>query len=576
MSKMNFRFSNKWSYLGIILLTSFLVILPIAIFGIPDGHDLPQHFQFANAYYDSLTSGDGFPSWSSRENFGYGSIGIRFYPPLSYYVMAVFRIISGNWFDAAWLSFTFWMFSGCAGVYFWARCWMSEKMSATAAVIYAFIPYHLNQLYLSFIYADFAGAGILPFCFAFQTKVFRRGKSSDVLGLAFFYALLILMHLPSAVIGSVSLAVYGLLLLQKGNAVRQIAKSAIGIFIGLAASSYYWLAMVSEMGWVNHATEKYQNGHYYFGNGFFPTYLNSVVLTTKEALLLSDIQVFFGLLFLAWSIVYFFYRRNKQNENCEESRIFKTVLPLGLFALFMITPLSYPVWKIVTPLQKIQFPLRFMSVIMICGSIITAAAIHFLIKGNFFKKRNWLYASIVFVVALLVIDTVYMFDPGAFVPIERAKFLSNMRELPDQQNYVFWWSVWSNEDALKIKEKVSTENRQAAISDWKPEQRNFTVEAGTPENVRIATFYYPHWKAEVNGNPVTIEKDENGAMLIPIPAEKSSVNLYFQEPLKIKIACYISIFSWLFMLGSILLLLRKKLAVSKARFSTFTEEEFTF
>ena len=242
----------------------------------------------------------------------------------------------------------------------------------------------------------------------------------------------------------------------------------------------------------------------------------------------------------------------------------------------MITPLSYPVWKIITPLQKIQFPLRFMSVVMMCGVIITAAAVHFLAKGNLFRNRAWLYASMLFIASLLVIDGVYIFDPGAFVSIDRAKFESDLRELPDRENQPFWWSVWSKEEAFKIKEKVLAESRAASISEWKPEQRNFTVEAGTPENARIATFYYPHWKAEVNGNPVAVEQDENGAMLIPLPAEKSGVRLYFQEPLKIKIASLISIFSWLFILASFFLLLQKKFAVSKTHYSKLTTEEFTY
>lgn len=564
MFKINFKLSNKWLYFGIIFLAAVLVMLPIAFFGIPEGHDLPQHFQFANAYYDSLMTGDGFPNLSSRENFGYGSIGIRFYPPFAYYTMAFFRIICGNWFDAAWVTFTFWMIVGCAGTYFWARWWLPEKFSAIAAVFYAFAPYHLNQLYTSFIYADFAGAGILPFCFAFQTRVFRRGRNSDILGLAFFYALLILTHLPSALIGSLCLGIYGLILIEKENAVKQLTKSAVAAFLGLAASSYYWTAMVSEMNWLNHATEKYQSGHYYFGDGFFPVYFFAKVPgELKDNLILTDMLLVFGFSFLASALVYVFYRRTKAAEKCEVSVIYKTVLPLGLFALFMITPLSYPIWKIITPLQKIQFPLRFMSVIMMCGSIIAAAAVHFFIKGDLFKKRRWLYSSIAFVVALLVLDTVYIFDPGAFVPIERAKFESEMRELPDKQNYDFWWAVWSKPDALKIREKVLAENRESAITDWKPEQRTFTVEAGTPVDARIATFYYPHWKAEVNGVAVPVRQDAQGVIIIPLPSEKANVNLYFQEPPLNKIASVISITVWLFLLTAFLLLWRKKFSFRK-------------
>jgi len=577
MSIKSFNLSSKWRYLGIVLFVSILMILPIAYFGIPSGKDLPQHFQFANAYYESLTSGDGFPSWSARENFGYGSIGIRFYPPMAYYVLATFRIICGNWFDAAWLSFAFWMFLGCGGVYFWARCWLNEKYSAVAAVFYAVAPYHLNQLYISFIYADFAGAAILPYCFAFQTKIFQHGKNSDVLGLAFFYAILILTHLPSAIIGSICLAVYALILLEKKNAVRQIFKSGIAAFLGLAASSYYWLAMATEMSWLNHAGENYQSGHYYFGNRFFPTYIFSVAHDIKESLFLGDIFIAFGLLFLATALIYIFYRRRHASENNKEAKLYRTVLPLGLFAVFMFTPLSYPVWKIITPLQKIQFPLRFMSVAMMCGVIVTASAIYFMVKGGFFKKRAWLYASILFVATLSIIDFVYNLDPGAFDSIDRPRFESEMRELPDKQNYVFWWSVWSKEEALKIKEKVVTENRATNISEWKPEQRNFTVEAGSNGFARIATFYYPNWKAEVNHKSVTIEKDENGAMLIPLPAEKATVNLYFQEPAPVKIASYVSILAWIFIFFAFLFLFWKNILPTADSFPQLAKkEEFNY
>src|SRR5690606_2103006 len=99
--------------------------------------------------------------------------------------------------------------------------------------------------------------------------------------------------------------------------------------------------------------------------------------------------------------------------------------------------------------------------------------------------------------------------PSAFMPIERAQFEQDMRELPDKPNYVFWWAIWSKEDALKIKEKVLSGGRAVEIADWNPEQRSFTVEAGAPVSARIATFYYPRWKAEVNGRPVEPEKDEN-------------------------------------------------------------------
>ncbi len=384
---MNRKNSKEWSYLGIVCLAAVVVMLPIAVFGIPSGNDLPQHFQFAQTYYDALVSGDGFPNWSARENFGYGSVGIRFYPPLSYYVLAFARVLVNNWFDAAWLTFTFWMVLGCVGVYFWARWWLSPKESAFAAVFYAIFPYHLNQLYISFVYADFAGSAILPFCFAYLTRVFGRERKSDIVGLAIAYAALVLTHLPTTITGSLALAVFAVPLLRQGKILRQIVKASTAIVLGLTASSFYWFRMVSEMSWLNHAMEKYSSGHYYFANRFFPLYFHAIATDYLDNFVVSDIITALCLLFLVSPIVYLFYRRTKDAEISRASHIFRSVLPLGLFAFFMITPLSFPIWKILSPLQKIQFPMRWMAVVAMCGAVVTAAAVHFLLKGNFLKQR---------------------------------------------------------------------------------------------------------------------------------------------------------------------------------------------
>lgn len=552
-------------------------MLPIAVWGIPSGNDLPQHFQFAQAYYDALVNGDGFPNWSARENSGYGSVGIRFYPPLAYYVLAFAKILVGNWFDAAWLTFTFWMVLGCVGVYFWARWWLSPKESAIAAVFYAIAPYHLSQLYTSFVYADFAGAAVLPFCFAFLVRVLGREKKSDIVGLAVAYAVLVLTHLPTTIIGSLALAVFAVLLLQKGKFLRQIVKASVAVVLGLAASSFYWFRMLSEMGWLNHAGEKYNSGHYYFGNRFFPYYFHAIATDYKENFVVSDIIITLCLLFLASPVVYLFYRKTKDAEISRESRVFRSVLPLGVLAFLMITPLSYPIWKILTPLQKTQFPMRWMAVVSMCGAIVTAAAVHYLLKGNFLKQRIWSYASVIFLALFLLLNFTYVWFPSAFVPIAREQFETDMRELPEKQNYIFWWSIWSKPDALKIKEKVLTEqNRAVTIESWQPEERSFTIAGGTPTKARIATFYYPRWQAEVNGKVVNIEQDENGVILIPLSAETSAVKLSFKEPPEIRIASVFSIFVWLFITAILLLLWQKKIPPSESRYPQFTKEEFTY
>lgn len=138
-----------------------------------------------------------------------------------------------------------------------------------------------------------------------------------------------------------------------------------------------------------------------------------------------------------------------------------------------------------------------------------------------------------------------------------------MQELSENQSFNCWWSVWSKADALKIKEKISVETRQAKIISWEAEKKIFQISTGNDAKARIATFYYPLWQATVNGNPVEIEKDENGAILIPVSSEKSTVELSFQESLPVRVASILSLLTWLFLGGFLTFLFGKKLFSSK-------------
>src|SRR5262249_16245863 len=159
-----------------------LITLPVLLFGVPKGNDLPQHYQFAVTFYDGAKEGIFFPSWSADVNSGFGDVGVRFYPPLSYYILDFFRGLLGNWFYARVSTFCFWFFLGGAGVYFWAREWFSQTASLAAAIAYIFIPYHANEIYNAFTYAEFAAAAILPFCFLFVTRVCNRGRIGNCFG----------------------------------------------------------------------------------------------------------------------------------------------------------------------------------------------------------------------------------------------------------------------------------------------------------------------------------------------------------------------------------------------------------
>src|SRR5437016_5986566 len=231
-------------------LVSIAIMTPTLIWGMPSSRDLTNHFRFALPFYDSLRAGNFHPAWLAESNSGYGDASFRFYPPALYYLLAFARMVFGDWFAATLATVTLLFALGGFGVFFWARSIGNEKTAMWAGILYTLAPYHLNQFFQSFMLAEFAGAAILPFVFAFTERVCQKRRARDIAGLAACYAILILTHLPLAVIASVALFVYAMARLEWKRRWATLGCLTVSAAIGLAASSFYWITMLFELSWI--------------------------------------------------------------------------------------------------------------------------------------------------------------------------------------------------------------------------------------------------------------------------------------------------------------------------------------
>ena len=195
---------------------------------------------------------------------------------------------------------------------------------------------------------------------------------------------------------------------------------------------------------------------------------------------------------------------------------------------------------------KLQFPFAQLAIISLIGTVSTILIFDLIEKSKPYKIISYLALSIFSLIVVFNISQNIMYS----TPINRDDFQILTKELENKESYECWWSIWAKSGAFNNKEKIFASNRQTTIISWKPEIVA-KVNEGLETKVRISTFYYPHWKATVNEIPVTVEKDENGVILIPVPAEESNVKLYFEEPLIVKIACFLSILGWIFLSASL-------------------------
>ncbi len=530
-----------------ILLIAFVavaVISPVLIYGLPYGYDLPHHYQCAMTFYESILAGDFYPSWSLNRNFGFGGMETRLYPPVSHYALAVFYLMAGDWQTATFLTLSLFTFAGGVGVYLWAREYMPASQAVFAGCIYNLLPYHLTQIYNTFFYAEFVGSCVLPFTFLFISRVCRRGNLRDVVGLAVSFAVLILTHLPLTVIGAICFTVYGLSLLKREKIFSQISKLAAGSFLGLAASSFFWIKVIQEKNLLA-KTQIYPDPWLDYRLHFLLTPIQTFEGDLQEtifnlSLLYYDLMLLCAVALALFCTIPFLIGKLKSLS------YMKGVWLIFALSVFLAVPFSRVVWDHFPLLQEVQFPWRWLAIVSLAASVLSAGFLNHLVE---WLKSNKRPVGLIVCGAILAIVTFSVKQIMLQSPfIEKERISNFMEETADKKGFTFWWTIWAKKEAFENKEKISVPNRIVEITGWTATEKEFQISEGEAAEARIALFYHPNWKASVNGDEINIEPDKNGAILIFVPNRSADVTLVFRETRLIAFAQWFSLSVWLLFL----------------------------
>jgi hypothetical protein len=544
--------------LGVIFLISVLVMIPILIGGIPDSQDIPQQYQFAQNYYNAILNGEYYPSWASSPNYGYGDVSVRFYPPLTYFILAFFRFLSGNWYDASLLFFTAIYFLSGLGIYLWARERFSANSALFGAFVYIVLPYHVMQVYIGAVFSEFTAVALLPFCLMFIDRVCRHGRLIDIAGLAFFYGLLTFTHLPTILTSSLAFGVFALFSFRKGDLLRSGAKLSAGATFGLMLSSFYWVRMIPEMAYLKHNGEAYISGVYSYKTKFIFSYLFPFI----DVNFASPLALMNVIAILTVGVLVSFYVLYFTRSRATAAPSIKNVFALSLFSLFMAMPLSMWLWELIPILQKIQFPFRWLTLVSVGTAFVAAAG--FGAAVEYFRTPKRYLATLAFGLFLICFPYTYfrMMTPILTYPRDYLnRIAEGFRTMP---SYECWWTVWTPVDKEAVSglprpklltAKVVLNDRNHELGIWSATEKSFTLEAGEAGQAQVATLYYPHWKAFVNGQSVETSPTETGLISLAIPAEQSEVRIQFREPRRVVAFYYVAGLAWMilgiFLIGNL-------------------------
>lgn len=525
-------------HVAFVIAVSVLAVVPVLLFGVPSNRDLSNHFRFALPFYDAIAGGNFYPGWLAESNGGYGDPSFRFYPPALYYLLSLFRFVSGEWYLATLLTVVCVAVAGGLGIYFWARTLMPSSQAMWVGLLYALAPYHLNQLYQATMLAEWAGAAVLPFVFAFLERVCAHGRRRDVAGLAGCYALLVLTHLPLTVIGSLTLVVYALVRVEARRRFQTLAQLAGAAALGLCASSIYWITMVSELRWIGINTIDHDASVDYRFNFLLSTFSpDNINVWWMNILLLMTLLLSTPTLAASKKIPSLL-RNASRNQ-----RRLRPVIVLTAFALFMALPLSRPLWNLLSPLQQTQFPWRWLTIVSLGVAVLIAAAVTKISECARIPRLLILSAmtiAVVFTLAHVVREAKYL---------PRQSFENTLAEVRGTASVNYWFPIWATSTPKPMTNQVEAAGRAITIESWTPEARRFSIAAGEATTARVKTFYYPHWTATSNNQVLQTRPDKDGALLISIPRDAASINLTFKEPPRSRVSSFASLAGFIFIGG---------------------------
>jgi uncharacterized membrane protein len=533
--------SNDAICLAFLLLFCFTSFALPLTSGLPSGFDMITDIRFASALRDSMLAGDLFPGWAN-DNFGFGSVGIRFYPPIAFYVLAVTQILTADWFWALWANLFFWMFLGSAGIFFFVKEWGTPTQALIAGIGYAIVPQHLSEVFQFFLFAEFAAWGLIPFCFLFVTRICQYTRWTDVVWFAIAYSLLILTHLPTTIIVSLSLPIYVLVVMDWRKYFAVFTRLGSAIVMTVAATCFRWVPIIDEFGWVAHNDPKWANGYYQYAVWLFPNTLTSrnqfiYVLSSW----LFDIAIVMSVALIIPAIFYLLKIRKARIS--DSSRIIAAAVCTTTFAFFMLSKPSQFVWDALPFLQKLQFPWRWMSILSFAAVVAFSMSVPRLLELLSGYERWVAYPALALVVTIILFNITQIIIPSAPIPI--AKFSEVEEKVAEEPMFEGWWPVWGKSEAFVQNREAFADGRDIKLSRWDNSAKVANVSPGNSTNLIVPIFYYPHWKATVNGAPANVTRTENGVMAIAIPAESATVSLQFEEPVPVVMARWISLTMWL-------------------------------
>jgi len=471
---------SKFWWLPILLL-SFFVGRFLVYPGFFPVHDT-THIARLYLMDQAVRAGQFPPIWADTANFGYGYPLFHFYAPLSYYYGLLLKLFLPSYLLAIKSSFLTALVLAGWGMYLLCKQAFKQTYLSSLLAAFAFLlsPYLAVDLYVRGALAELWATALLPWLFLAWHKLSLKPRS--ILITALITTLFLLSHNLIPLITFPFLLVW--IFLHHYRLLKPVFLASLFAF-GFA--SFYLLPLLFEQRFTALATiARTTNYSLHFVQPW--QLLNSSWGFGGSAPGVEDGLSFklgkLHLLLAALSLPLFFRRRRF---------IYRTVLLFFIFAVCFATPLTRPLWDLLPPLQMVQFPWRFLALMIFLLAILIGFSPSLI--SNSVIKTGYVLGAIF----LLLFFNLKYFHPQSQDRITDSTYLEG--------------------DYIPANlARIVPEYLPAAL----PGLANASAsalprEVVGPQALTLPRAYYPTWLVKLNGEKVPASPTPDGLLRIKVP-----------------------------------------------------------
>ena len=364
---------------AIILMAAVIAVGPLVLRGPSCAGDLLFHFTSWIDAGHSMSTGLLYPHWANSPNFGAGEPRFVFYPPISWMWGAVLGMFLPWSFVPLALFILLLAATGMANRAL-ARETLEDQPATLAGCAAIFLGYVLFSVYKRNDFGELAGGFWIPLLLLFALR--RRNPSGNFWertfdGSAAPLALIVagtwLSNGPLGIMAGYLLAAVALVSALIEKSMVPVVRAAVSTFGGMGLASLYLIPAVYERNWVS-IQNAVNPSNYAVENSWLFARHADPLLASHDMLLHHVSKVAVAMLviaFLGGAIAWI--RGVVPGER-------RWWLPMALIppaVLFLLLPVSQPVWNVLPELRLLQFPWRWLVVLEAPMAICFASAVWF-------------------------------------------------------------------------------------------------------------------------------------------------------------------------------------------------------